>query len=103
MNMKQTIDITPNWDPLARHMLRAAGHEGDALIRRGTAKEIRLVQRVLAPLNVAAQSVTSTDMLAQFREVLAGIVAGLDERANALEDAPEGWAFVETSTPQEDR
>ena len=85
----QTITITPDYEALAANMLRAAGHAARSLTRSAGAEALRDIQGILAPLNVAAQAITTTQTLEDFRAVLAGIVTSLDERANTLEAAEE--------------
>ena len=83
------ITITPDYEAIATGMLKEARHATASLLRHAEAGTLRDVQRILAPLSVAAQSLTSEAMLAQFRDVLAGIVAGLDTKATELEDDEE--------------
>jgi len=88
------IVLTPNYAHLFATMLREARTQSEA--RRMfdfrphiAAEALRAVQRFLAPLNIAAQSMTDRDAVEKFREALNEMVQDIDRTAAQLEAGTE--------------
>ena len=86
--------LTPNYDRMFRLMLQEAKNQSEPVsIFRGlpAAKQaiaLRALQRFLAPLSIAACSMTTVQALEEFRTVIGDIVTGVDVMAAQLECGP---------------
>jgi hypothetical protein len=86
------IVLTPAYDHIFRTMLREALNQSDALSLFDClpfdlqAQALRAVQRFLAPLNIAAQCMTTKEAVEEFREAFSRIVVDIDKTAAGKED-----------------
>jgi hypothetical protein len=91
MTNEKEIVVTPALDHLFHTMIEEARNQGkakdmfDALPADLEPVGLRIIQRFLAPLNIAAQCFTKRGEIEQFREVLSQIVQDIDKTAAQLE------------------
>ena len=92
---KNEITLTPNYDRMFATMIQEARNQGEAswLVREfgppaRRAEVLRAVQRFLAPLAIAANCMTTREMVEQFRDTIATLNTGVDKLAGELESEP---------------
>ena len=87
-----TMDVTPAYGQIFRHMIHEAENQSDALVMFGflecreQAQALRSIQRFLAPLNIAAQCMTDGKSVEQFRDLFNRILRDIDKTAMVRED-----------------
>ena len=93
--------LTPNYEHMFAMMLREAKMHAEARTLfdclgtvKKTAEALRAVQRFLAPLNIACQSMTNREAVERFRDALNQIVQDIDTVAGEREE------FVSVSAAQ---
>jgi hypothetical protein len=96
------ITITPDYEHMFRTMIQDAGTQSnprcmfDDREPADRAELMRQVQRWFAPLTIAANCATSVAAIERLREVMSGMLSGIDREAQRLEsahdehDTPEG-------------
>lgn len=82
----RTIKLELNYENLFKQFAREAQLQADRYVRLKKVGELEALQTVLAPLNIAIQSATTTEAVMQFREVIHKIVVAVDQARNLLGD-----------------
>jgi len=85
------INLMPDFARMFQLMLREVVNQGkaeyvfDCLPSDLQPPALRSIQRFLAPLNIAAHSMTSAEAVQQFRDTLNRIVRDIDQTAAEME------------------
>jgi hypothetical protein len=92
----QGINFEPNYDALFQQFTREAkiqadnflfdAPEGDAAEAKEKLEGLRALQSVLAPINIAVQSLTRLQQVVELREALHSMVESVVQRADRLEN-----------------